>query len=143
VTFCANTTCARTGPPVCFSQSHRINPCWRYEIAFRDTEVVARKCDFRSWHKCEVPTVSGNVRCSGQSGRDGQEVKTARLTHLGNGSFPLLRLLFTSLQGQNLNAKEIGWPFRLGLEGCIVDRSQPEMLQRRGADDNAIIALGV
>jgi len=57
--------------------------------------------------------------------------------------FSPLRLLFTSLQGQNLNAKEIGWPFRLGLEGCIVDRSQPEMLQRRGADDNAIIALGV
>ncbi len=69
--------------------------------------------------------------------------KPTRLTHLGNGSFPLLGLLFTSLQGQNLNAKEIGWPFRLGLEGCIVDRSQPEMLQRRGADDDAIIAFGV
>jgi hypothetical protein len=26
--------------------------------------------------------------------------------------------------GPNLNAVEIGWPFRLGLEGCIVDRSQ-------------------
>jgi hypothetical protein len=25
---------------------------------------------------------------------------------------------------RNLNAVEIGWPFRLGLEGCIVDRSQ-------------------
>ena len=54
----------------------------------------------------------------------------------------------TSLQDRNLNAEEIGWPFRLGLQGCIVDRSQdigwqrtfghgrkivPEMLQRRGA----------
>src|SRR6266478_6061879 len=25
---------------------------------------------------------------------------------------------------RNLNAVEIGWPFRLGLEDCIVDRSQ-------------------
>jgi hypothetical protein len=64
----------------------------------------------------------------------------------------------TSLQDRNLNAEEIGWPFRLGLQGCIVDRSQdigwqrtfdhrrkivPEMLQRRGADDDAIIAFGV
>jgi hypothetical protein len=63
-----------------------------------------------------------------------------------------------SLQDRNLNVVEIGWPFRLGLEGCIVDRSQeigwqrtfghgrkivPEMLQRRGADDDAIIAFGV
>ena len=60
--------------------------------------------------------------------------------------------------GKTLNAVEIGWPFRLGLEGCIVDRSQdigwqrtfghgrkivPEMLQRRGADDDAVIAFGV
>ena len=66
--------------------------------------------------------------------------------------------IFTSLQDRNLIAGEIGWPFRLGLQGRIVDRSQdlgwqrafghgreivPEMLQRRGADDNAIIALGV
>ena len=58
----------------------------------------------------------------------------------------------------DLNAVEIGWPFRLGLEGCIVDRSQeigwqrtlghgrkivPQLLQRRGADDDAIIAFGV
>ena len=60
---------------------------------------------------------------------------------------PLRRagLLFTSLQDRNLNAVEIGWPFRLGLQGCIVDRSQdigwqrtfghgrkivPELLQR-------------
>jgi hypothetical protein len=64
----------------------------------------------------------------------------------------------TSLQDRNLNAVEIGWPFRLGLEGCIVDRSQdigwqrafghgskivPELLQRRGADDDAIIAFCV
>jgi hypothetical protein len=50
------------------------------------------------------------------------------------------------------------WPFRLGLEGCIVDHSQdigwqrtfghgrkivPELLQRRGADDDAITAFGV
>src|SRR6266478_1387937 len=64
----------------------------------------------------------------------------------------------TSLQDRNLNAVEIGWPFRLGLQGCIVDRSQdigwqrtfghgrkiaPEMLQRRGADDDTIIAFGV
>jgi hypothetical protein len=34
------------------------------------------------------------------------------------------RLRFTSLQDRNLNAGEIGWPFRLGLQGCIVDRSQ-------------------
>jgi hypothetical protein len=61
-------------------------------------------------------------------------------------------------QDRNLNAVEIGWPSRLGLHGCIVDRSQdigwqrtfghggkivPEMLQRRGADDDAIIAFGV
>src|SRR6266436_6263281 len=59
---------------------------------------------------------------------------------------------------RNLNAGEIGWPFRLGLEGGIVDRSQdigwqrtfghgrqivPEMLHRRGADDDAIVAFGV
>jgi hypothetical protein len=59
---------------------------------------------------------------------------------------------------RDLNAVEIGWPFRLGLEGRIVDRSQdigwqrtfghgveivPEMLHRRGADDDAIIAFGV
>jgi hypothetical protein len=64
----------------------------------------------------------------------------------------------TSLQDLNLNAVEIGRPFRLGLQGCIVDCSQdmgwqwtfghgrkivPEMLQRRGADDDAIIAFGV
>jgi hypothetical protein len=63
-----------------------------------------------------------------------------------------------TVQDRNLNAVEIGWPFRFGLEGCIVDRSQdigwqrtfghgreivPEMLQRGGADDDAIIALGV
>src|SRR5258708_38883874 len=30
----------------------------------------------------------------------------------------------TRLSDRNLNAVEIGWPFRLGLEGCIVDRSQ-------------------
>jgi len=57
-----------------------------------------------------------------------------------------------------LNAVEIRWPFRLGLQGRIVDRSQdlgwqrafghgrkivPEVLQRRGADDDAIIAFGV
>jgi len=57
-----------------------------------------------------------------------------------------------------LNAVEIGWPFRLGLQGRIVDRCQdlgwqrafgdgrkivPEVLQRRGADDDAIIAFGV
>ena len=29
-----------------------------------------------------------------------------------------------SAPDRNLNAVEIGWPFRLGLEGCIVDRSQ-------------------
>ena len=59
---------------------------------------------------------------------------------------------------RNLNAVEIRWPFRLGLQGRIVDRSQdlgwqrafghgrkivPEVLQRRGADDDAIIAFGV
>jgi hypothetical protein len=64
----------------------------------------------------------------------------------------------TSLRDRNLNGVEIGWPFRLGLEGRIVDRSHdigwqrtfdhgrkivPELLQRRGADDDAIIAFGV
>src|ERR1700730_6225568 len=59
---------------------------------------------------------------------------------------------------RNLNAVEIRWPFRLGLQGRIVNRSQdlgwqrafghgrkivPEVLQRRGADDDAIIAFGV
>ena len=34
------------------------------------------------------------------------------------------RVMLTSLQDRNLNAVEIGWPFRLGLQGCIVDRSQ-------------------
>jgi hypothetical protein len=29
-----------------------------------------------------------------------------------------------SAPDRKLNAVEIGWPFRLGLEGCIVDRSQ-------------------
>ena len=69
-------------------------------------------------------------------------------------------LSFQLMMGANfsLDAIEIGWPFRLGLEGCIVDRSQnfgwqrtfghgskivPEMLQRGGADDDAIIAFGV
>jgi hypothetical protein len=33
-------------------------------------------------------------------------------------------------QDRNLNAEEIGWPFRLGLEGCIVDRSQDIGWQR-------------
>jgi hypothetical protein len=56
----------------------------------------------------------------------------------------------------DLNAGEIGWPFWLGLEGSIVDRSQdigwqrtlghgrkivPDLLQRRGADDDTIIAF--
>jgi hypothetical protein len=36
----------------------------------------------------------------------------------------------TSLQDRNLNAVEIGWPFRLGLEGRIVDRSQDIGWQR-------------
>jgi hypothetical protein len=27
------------------------------------------RCHFRSWHKCEVPTASSNVRVRGQSGR--------------------------------------------------------------------------
>ena len=63
-----------------------------------------------------------------------------------------------SLRDRDLNAVEIGWPFRLGLQGRIVDRSQdivgqrtfghsrkivPEMLQRRGPDGDAIIAFGV
>jgi hypothetical protein len=64
----------------------------------------------------------------------------------------------TSLQDRNLNGVEIGWLFWLGLEGRIVDPSPdigwqrtfghgrkivPELLQRRGADDDAIIAFGV
>jgi hypothetical protein len=67
-------------------------------------------------------------------------------------------LLFTSLHDRNLNAVEIRWPFRLGLQGCIVDRSQdlswqrtfghgreivPEMLQRGSADDDPVVAFGV
>jgi hypothetical protein len=46
----------------------------------RDDEVFKRFHRVHYWPKCEVPTASGNVRCSGQSGRDGQEVKTTRLT---------------------------------------------------------------
>ena len=94
-----------------------------------------------------------------------------RLTHLGKWLFSpsspsgqsitALRNVFRSgsfALDRNLNAVEKGWPFRLGLQGCIVDRSQdidwqrtfghgrkvvPEMLQRGGADDDAIIAFGV
>jgi hypothetical protein len=36
----------------------------------------------------------------------------------------------TLLQDRNLDAEEIGWPFRLGLEGGIVDRSQDIGWQR-------------
>ena len=77
---------------------------------------------------------------------------------IADGLVPSALAWLTSLQDRNLNAVEIGWPFRLGLEGCIVDYSQdvgwqrtfghgrkivPEMLQRRGADDDSIIAFGV
>jgi hypothetical protein len=75
-----------------------------------------------------------------------------------DGLVPSALAWLTSLQDRNLNAVEIGRPFRLGLEGCIIDCSQdigwqrtfghgrkivPEMLQRRGADNDAIIAFGV
>src|ERR1700731_4036676 len=74
----------------------------------------------------------------------------------GRDSAPSAWLI--SLQDRNLNAVEIGWPFRFGLEGCTLDRSQdigwkwafgdgrkivPERPHRRGADDDTIIAFGV
>ena len=84
-----------------------------------------------------MPTGSEIVRLSGKTGSNQRTIKTALLTHLGKWLFSpsspsgqlitALRNVFRSgsfAPDRNLNAVEIGWPFRQGLEGCIVDRSQ-------------------
>ena len=58
------------------------------------------------------------------NGRPDKEANAPLLENLSSlWNVDEVGLLLTSLPDRNLNAVEIGWPFRLGFEGCIVDRN--------------------
>src|SRR5260221_10993474 len=91
----------------------------------------------RCLHLSDMPTASRNVCFRGQSGKhllaasiSGFDPSRKWLFSPSSPSGQLitaLRNVFRSgsfAPDRNLNDVEIGWPFRLGLEGCIVDRSQ-------------------
>jgi hypothetical protein len=63
--------------------------------------------------------------------RDKRSERSARhlAGHASDGGARALAWL-TSLRDRNLNAEEKGWPFRLGLQGCLVDCSQDIGWQR-------------